>query len=160
MLHWHKMCTLLNMQRVSQSGPKTYCIFTTVWPLKITTASSLVAAHQITTHVSSIAEIRGCKVSEHKNEVSSSVWAKNQIMLRCLEGLDEAVLQSVSKVNEVIFNRELNYLAQWSNWAGCCPSGPNFTQYWCNTANRKKKNKSRYPNFMLIFFFCITALYC
>lgn len=150
------MCTLLNMQRVSQSGPKTYCIFTTVWPLKITTASSLVAAHQITTHVSSIAEIRGCKVSEHKN-----VWAKNQIMLRCLEGLDEAVLQSVSKVNEVIFNRELNYLAQWSNWAGCCPSGPNFTQYWCKTANRKKKKtQEQISKFYADFFFCITALYC
>lgn len=81
--------------------------FTTVWPLKITTASSLVSAHQISTHVNSIAEVRGCKVLEHKTEVSSSVWAKRQSRLRCLEGLDEAVLLSVSKVNEVIFNREL-----------------------------------------------------
>lgn len=54
-----------------------------------------------------IAEIRGCKVLKHKTEVSSSVWAKRQIGLRCLEGLDEAVLLSVSQVNEVIFNREL-----------------------------------------------------
>lgn len=65
------------------------------------------AAHQITTHVGSIAEIRGCKVLEHKTEVSSSVWAKSQIRLRCLGGLDEAVLLSVSEVSEVIFNREL-----------------------------------------------------
>lgn len=35
------------------------------------------------------------------------MWAKRQIRLRCLEGLDEAVLLSVSEVNEVIFNREL-----------------------------------------------------
>lgn len=54
-----------------------------------------------------IDEIRGCKVLKHKTEVSSSVWAKCQIGLRCLEGLDEAVLLSVSQVNEVIFNREL-----------------------------------------------------
>lgn len=80
---------------------------TTVWPLKITTASSLVAAHQITTHVSSLAEIKGCKVFELNIEVSSSVWAKGQIGLRCLEGLDGAVLLSVSEVKEVILNREL-----------------------------------------------------
>lgn len=58
------------------------------------------AAHQITTHVSSTALQL---VLEHKTEVSSSVWAKSQIRLRCLEGLDEAVLLSVSEVNEVIF---------------------------------------------------------
>lgn len=40
-------------------------------------------------------------------EVRSSVWAKCQISPRCLEGLDTAVLLSVSGVNEVIFNREL-----------------------------------------------------
>lgn len=44
---------------------------------------------------------------KHKTEVSSHVWDRSQIGLRCLEGLDEAVLLSVSEVNEVIFNREL-----------------------------------------------------
>lgn len=42
------------------------------------------------------------------------MWAKCQIRLRCLEGLDEAVLLSVSEVNEVIFNRELII---WDNGA-------------------------------------------
>lgn len=35
------------------------------------------------------------------------MWAKGQIGLRCLEGLDGAVLLSVSEVKEVILNREL-----------------------------------------------------
>lgn len=103
------------------------------------------AAHQVTTHVSSIAEIRGCKVFEHKSEVSNSVWAKGQIGLRCLEGLDGAVLLSVSEVKEVILNRELII---WHNGATEQAAVP-LDQISPNTdvmqqTEKKKKNKSRF----------------
>lgn len=47
------------------------------------------------------------KVIRHRTEVSSSVWAKYQIKPMCLEGMDQAILLSLSRVKEVIFNREV-----------------------------------------------------
>lgn len=136
-------------------------VFTTVWPLKITTASSLVAAHQITTHVSSIAEIRGCKVFEHNTEVSSSVWAKGQIGLRCLEGLDGAVLLSVSEVKEVILNRELIIWHNGATEQAAVPLdqiSPN-TDVMQQTEQKKRLKKEQISKFYTdFFFFVVTTL--
>lgn len=108
----------------------------------------------MTTQVRSTAEIRGCKVLEHKTEVCSSVWARSQNGLRCLEGLDEAVLLSVPEVNEVIFNRELIIGHNGATEQAAVP----LDQISPNTDVMQKK-KSRYPSFIGFFCFFITALY-
>lgn len=66
---------------------------------------------------------------EHETEVSSYVWARSLIGLRCLEGLDEAVLLSVSEVNEVIFNRELIIRHNGATEQAAVPLDQNFTQH-------------------------------
>lgn len=100
------------------------------------------AAHQITTHVNSIAETTGCKRLNHKTEVSSSVWAERQIRLRCLEGLDEAVLLTVSEVNEVIFNREVIICHNGATEQTAAP----LDQILPNTVHRvcRKQNSRQY----------------
>lgn len=61
------------MLHVSQSD----FTYSSLWPLLITTTSSLVAAHQITNHVDSIAETTGCKRLMHKTVALCGLSAKS-----------------------------------------------------------------------------------
>lgn len=68
----------------------------------------------------------------------SAVWAKRQIRLRCLEGLDEAVSLTVSEVNEVIFNREVIICHNGATEQTAAP----LDQILPNTVHRCVENKT------------------